>query len=291
MMAAHPLTGIHVLVTRPRQQADALCALIEAAGGRALRWPLLDIVSIDNPQPAIELLSRQQAWDWLIFVSSNAVHFALMLNHRLHDLTVDSRVAAVGKATANALIQAGIRVDLIPEPQFNSESLLASSALAEIRNQRILIVRGQGGREILAQELRNRGAQVAYAEVYRRIVPDIETEEWIRQWRLGNIHVVTITSGEALDHLMRLLGESAAEFAPYTPLVVIGSRIERLARERGWYQVISAANASDQAIVEGVIQLLSTSGSFSPGMRASSIRSSRIGSGVIEERMGGEREP
>jgi len=253
-----PLSGIGVLVTRPREQADGLCALIEAVGGRAMRLPLLEIVAVDDPTPAVALLSRPNRWDWVIFASTNAVRFALAIHGGPYTPQRRTRIAAIGQATAEALTKAGIRVDLIPKPQFNSESLLASSEMADVTGRSILIVRGEGGREHLAEILRARGAEVAYAEVYRRILPKAGIAHWIDLWRQGHIDVVTITSGEALNNLTQLLGETKHEFAERTPLVVIGPRVEKLARDQGWRYVISAEPASDQAVTDAIIRLVET---------------------------------
>jgi len=250
-----PLSGIGVLVTRPREQADGLCALIEAAGGRAIRLPLLEIAAVDDPAAAGELLSRSERWDWLVFTSTNAVRFALAICGGSYTTSRRTRIAAIGEATAEALAEAGVRVDLIPKPQFNSESLLASPEMADVTGKSILIVRGEGGREHLAEILRARGAEVAYAEVYRRILPEADAAHWIGLWRQGHIDVVTITSGEALNNLARLLGEARHEFAERTPLVVMGSRVEKLARDQGWRCVIGAEPAGDRAMAETIVRL------------------------------------
>jgi uroporphyrinogen-III synthase len=253
--AARPLSGITVLVTRPAAQAAGLCALIESAGGRALRLPLLDIEPVGDGAAAAELLNRADYWDWLIFVSANAVRCALALGDWAGRRSPRTRIAAVGEATAKALEEAGIQVDLIPKPQFNSESLLAAPEMADVANRRILIVRGVGGRELLAGALRERGADMAYAEVYRRMRPTADASGWIDLWRRGGIDVAMVTSGEALTHLMELLGESGAEFADRTPLVVIGPRIAELARARGWRRAVAAEQASDQGIADTIIRL------------------------------------
>lgn len=253
-----PLSGIGVLVTRPREQAESLCALIEAAGGRALRLPLLDIAPIDDPAPAAKLFARRKPWDWLIFASANAVRFTLAIHGGSFSPPESTRVAAIGQATAETLNKAGIRVDLIPKPQFNSESLLASPEMTNVTGKSVLIVRGEGGRAHLGQTLKARGAEVAYAEVYRRMLPEGDIAHWVDLWRQGGIDVVVITSGEALNNLASLLGEAKHEFAERTPLVVIGTRVEQLARDQGWRRVTSAEPASDQAITEAIIRLFKT---------------------------------
>lgn len=253
---ALPLAGLTVLVTRPAGQAEGLCGLIESAGGRALRLPLLDIVPVADNRGAIELLNRQDHWDWLIFVSANAVRFALAAGGwHVSTSNTRPRLAAVGEATAKALENAGMRVDLIPKPQFNSESLLASPELAHVAGQRILIVRGVGGREHLAEVLQERGAKTAYAELYQRAQPAPEASIKLAHWRRDGIGAVVATSGEALGRLMELLNGAGAEFAYRTPLAVIGPRIAELARERGWHRVSIAEQANDTGLMAALTQL------------------------------------
>lgn len=253
MAAAPPLAGMRVLVTRPVEQANGLCGMIETAGGVALRLPMLEIVALESADAA--LLGQPGAWDWWIFVSANAVRHACPRIDRVGLRQAGTRVAAVGEATARALVDNGIRVDLIPEPQFNSEALLAMPTMADVAGKRILIVRGQGGREHLATILRERGAAIRYAEVYRRICPAGDHAGWIERWRNGGIDAATLTSGEALSHLMAWLGPHAAEFAANIPLVTLGARVAELARQQGWQRVTATETASDQAIVDALLRM------------------------------------
>lgn len=252
---AYPLAGLTVLVTRPTGQAAGLCGLIESAGGQALHLPLLEIVPVADSEAAAELLSRRDFWDWLIFVSANAVRFALPIGAWAGEWPLPARIAAVGEATAKELAGAGIRVDLIPKPQFNSESLLAAPEMRDVAGRRILIVRGVGGREHLASVLGSRGAETAYAEVYRRAPPPADAAAPIKLWQKGGIGAVVVTSGEALGHLMELLGDEGAELALHTPLAVIGGRVAELAIKRGWRRVAVAEQASDRGLVEAIVRL------------------------------------
>jgi uroporphyrinogen-III synthase len=251
-----PLAGLTILVTRPAGQAAELCGRIEAAGGRALHLPLLEIVPVDDPGKAAEHLGREDYWDWVIFVSANAVRFAAEIGGWTDRASSRTRIAAVGAATAGALEEAGIRIDLVPKPQFNSESLLADPAMADAAGRRILIVRGVGGREHLAEALKERGAEVVYAEVYRRAPPSLDdARPVIDAWRQGGVDAVVLTSGEALGRLMELLGTGAAEWASTTPLAVIGERIAGLARNAGWSRIAVAERAGDRELVDALVRL------------------------------------
>lgn len=219
-----------------------------------MRLPLLEIAPVGQDAPAVELLRRPDHWDWLVFISANAVRCALDLVGGALPALARTRVAAVGAATARALATAGIQVDLIPKAQFNSESLLAAPEMAEMAGRRVLIVRGEGGRELLADTLRARGAELAYAEVYRRRRAPVEASALAALWGNGGIGLAVVTSGEVLDHLMEILGEAGAAFATGTPLAVIGARVGQLARERGWRRVIVAEQASDAELAAAIVR-------------------------------------
>ena len=112
--AFRPLSDVTVLVTRPEGQGANLAGLIEADGGRAVLAPLLNIEPGPDPARPSELLNDPESWDWLIFVSANAVRQALGLEGWTRRLTGRTRIAAVGETTAAELERAGLRVDLVP---------------------------------------------------------------------------------------------------------------------------------------------------------------------------------
>jgi uroporphyrinogen-III synthase len=247
-----------VVVTRPQDQCEGLCALIEAAGGHPLRLPLLAIEACDDPQGGAWALQHLENWDWLIFVSANAVRYASALGCRWSALPGRTQVAAVGRGTAEALLACGVTVDLQPKAQFNSEALLDAPAFQRIGGQRLLIVRGSGGRELLADTLRARGATVEYAEVYRRVPVAGDISSLLKVWREGGIDAVILTSGEALHHLAGLLGAGNADLLVRTPLAVMGERIACLARDLGCQTVVAATEASDQGLCDALIRLAQT---------------------------------
>ena len=161
------LAGRGILVTRPAHQAEGLCALIEAAGGRALRFPVLEIRPAADVAAVQAGLGRLAESDLAVFVSANAVNCTLdTLAPR--PWPADVRIAAVGAATARALEDRGLHVTHCPETGFTSEALLALPALRDMSGRRVLILRGDGGREQLRETLTARGAQVDYLEVYQR---------------------------------------------------------------------------------------------------------------------------
>jgi uroporphyrinogen-III synthase len=239
------LSGIGVLVTRPAGQADGLCRLIEAAGGRAIALPAACIAPVVDPEPARTLLAAP--WDLLIFVSRNAVEQAIPLcpGGRLPE---GPAIAAVGQATARALSAAGRDPDLVPGGRFDSEALLAMDAMEDVLGFRILIVRGEGGRATLGETLVRRGARVAYAEVYRRLLPEIDPTQLMERWHC-DIQLATATSDEILMNLLHLVTPSGRDALLATPLVVVSERTAELARSLGFVRVEVADRAGDPEIL------------------------------------------
>ena len=249
-----PLRGWRVLVTRPVDQAHGLCERIERAGGIPIRFPLLNIEPVPDPVLVLTHLRRLADFDWLIFVSANAVRYAFDLDGWWQQGR-RPRVAAVGRGTANVLRELGVEVDLAPKAQFNSESLLAAEEFRSCAGKRFLIVRGMGGRELLAETLRQRGAAVDYAEVYRRAAPTEGAEALLPAWRRGEVDAVVLSSKDALDNLMALLGEAGPALLRQTPVAVIGERLATLARALGCQRLDVAAEASDDGLCDAVVRL------------------------------------
>jgi len=190
-----PLRGVTVLVTRPREQAAELVDRIEASGAVAVMFPVIEIVARDRAEVAAGAASAGDP-DVTIFVSPNAVRYGL--NY------AGGRVAAIGPATAAAIETAGVAVDIVPERGFDSEHLLAEAALENVRGQRVRIVRGNGGREKIANTLRERGAVVDYLEVYARRPPAYTGDELDaieKRWRGGGIDVAIVMSVQSLKNL------------------------------------------------------------------------------------------
>lgn len=246
------LAGAHVLVTRPLHQAENLCRLIENGGGTAIAFPALDIVASDNSETIKALLGQPNNFQWLVFVSANAVNFALKANGGKIQQFKSERYAAVGQATARAMAAAGIPVDLLPEQGYNSAALLAMPQMQHVKGQAFLIVRGEGGREELADTLRSRGATVSYLEVYKRAKPDIDNGPVLSLLTENRLDVVTVTSAESLHNLLDMIGEGHHKLLLAIPLVVVSDRIRFIAADLGFNQITVTDSPADSAILEAV---------------------------------------
>lgn len=225
------LAGRGVLVTRPRGLAEAFAAALERRGARAIVFPAIDI----QPLPAPQALRRAADYDLAIFVSPSAVRVA-----STHIAAWPPAVAAIGSGTRRELEHLGVRNVVAPSARADSEALLAE--LAEVAGKRILIVRGEGGRPVLGDTLAARGATVEYAECYRRVRPAADPSALLNAWR--QVHAVTVSSTEAFDNLLAILG--AGWLA--TPMFVPHPRIADHARASGAAEVLVAGPGDDETI-------------------------------------------
>ena len=250
------LLGCRVLVTRPRHQASGLVQHIEAEGGEALCLPTIEIQPLPLNDLGWDMGGDAAPVDGIIFISPNAVENGIEPLRDAGLLNRDVRVAAVGSATANTLRSADIPVDLVPQQGADSEALLAHPDLQRVAGQRYLIVRGEGGRELLATTLRERGAEVRYAEVYCRVIPE-QGGERLRSWLAARaVDVLTSTSAAGLRNLLDLAGAKAVPLLRVLPLVVVSERMLQLAVQLGFKGPIQVAEAAgDIAVTEAVIEL------------------------------------
>jgi uroporphyrinogen-III synthase len=246
------LSGYTILVTRPEHQADPLCRLIEAAAGRALRLPALRIEPNIDDSGLSQRLAHLSDYQIAIFISPNAVRLGLEAIARAGGLTDSLLLATVGKGSARALHQLlGRAADLVPDGSYDSEALLQLEPLQHVNGKRILIVRGIGGRELLAETLQQRGAFVDYAEVYRREPPPPPPDS---DW-LDKVDIITVTSSEALRNLVTMTPPARHAKLFAKPLLVISQRSAEQARLLGFKQPpLVSPLAGDEAIVATLIE-------------------------------------
>jgi uroporphyrinogen-III synthase len=162
--------------------------------------------------------------------------------------------AAVGSETARALREIGVVEVLVPQGRGDSEALAALPELGDAAGRRIVIFRGQGGREALREALVARGARVEYAQCYRRTRPRAEMGPLLERWTRGGIDAVSITSSEGMENLFAMLadtGMSGPALLRATPVFVPHPRVGDAARSRGIERVIVTA-AGDQALAEAL---------------------------------------
>jgi len=250
-----------VLVTRPVGQADALCTAVEAAGYTAHSQPLLELRALaELPPTQRQLLLDLDRYQHVIFISGNAVHFGMAcIEDYWPQVPVGLAWYAIGDATAALLQGFGIKA-VTPGNSMTSEGLLALPQLHTVVDQRILIIKGEGGRATLREELLRRGATVDELACYRRACPDLPVGELAARLSEWRINLVMISSGEGLDNLQTLLRWPETTKFRDICVIVPSQRVARLAQEAGFEQVVTAENASDVAMLHALEEWQPSSG-------------------------------
>ncbi|MEM6638259.1 MAG: uroporphyrinogen-III C-methyltransferase [Pseudomonadota bacterium] len=239
------MSGAHrVLVTRPAGQCEALVDALTQQGFSVTAVPAIEIKPVDLSAASIDALTGTPKPDLLIFISRNAVRYGLPRLPARDDAA--QKVAAVGPSTAKALSDAGWTCDITPEDGFTSEALLAHDALASLDEQRVVIVRGEGGRALLGDTLRARGAEVHYAEVYRRAVPPSAAHA-LNQAIANGIDIITVTSVETLANVHNLANKQNAALLTDVTLLTASERVLKKAQSLGYTQTPVLATAPDDA--------------------------------------------
>ena len=234
------LHGRGILITRPREQAQGLAKLVEAAGGRAIVFPAIEIQDVP--------LRKLAEFDLAIFVSPTAVKRALAAMK----WPPGAKAAALGRGTQRELERHGIKGIIAPDAGADSEALLAVPELQRVAGRRIVILRGEGGRSLLGDTLAARGAQVEYAECYRRVRPQTDSGPLLTAFAKGAVHAVTVSSAEGLENLLEMLGAAGRKHLKKTPLFVPHPRIAAEAKRLGLGEA-SVGGASDQEMFERLV--------------------------------------
>ena len=248
------LQNIGVLVTRPQHQTAKLCAMIEENGGKAIRFPVMEICGIDNDPQLNQLADRISDFNIAIFISANAVNYGVKLICSRRSWPNSLKIAAVGKSSAKALDSLGLIADIFPFEHFNSEALLSLDEMHDVNGKKIIIFRGGAGRELLAETLTRRGANVKYANCYKRSVPKTNPLPLIKLWEHNELDVIVTTSNEGLQNLYDMVGEQGRNGLLNTVLLVVSERAVDLAMKLGFKLMpIVSAQASDEAIVAALV--------------------------------------
>lgn len=248
-----PLAGRSIVVTRPRAQAGGLAEAIAAAGGTPLIFPLLEIEPVADLAPLVAAGEQLADYALAVFISPNAVDYSLPVLLAGQTWPATLRPAAVGPGTVKALAERGVGNCLVPSERFDSEALLALPELSaeRIGGRRVAIFRGDGGRELLADTLRERGATVECIACYRRLPPASDASPLLAAWQAGQLDALTISSSEALRHLHALLDDAGRAQLAATPLFVPHARIADSARALGLHNIVLTAGA-DAGVVAGL---------------------------------------
>lgn len=249
-------------MTRPREQAANLCGRLADLGATPVRYPVLEIFDIEDIGPLQDAAIRLEQFDLVVFVSPNAVVKALdiMLRHRRWPTGLAA--AAMGRSSECELAARGVERVISPKLRFDSEALLEAPDLQDMQGKRVLICRGDGGRELLGETLTARGAAVEYLTVYRRGKPDLDPAPLLALWETGRLDAVTLTSSEGLRHMVKMVGHLGHAWLKKTPTFVPHARISEQATRFGLRKIL-ATGPGDDGLIDGMLEYFAHHGQSS----------------------------
>jgi uroporphyrinogen-III synthase len=246
------LQGLRLWVTRPSQQAAALCALLGAAGADVLALPLLEIAPAADPAALQAAITDLTQFDLAIFVSPSALDAVFA---QLSEWPKPLPLAVVGPGSARRASELGVEQIICPQSQFDSEGLLLEPALQNLQNKKIVLFRGNGGRELLPEILQERGAKLTIVSAYQRQAPRFDQAHLQNELAAGCDGIV-ISSSEAAQHLFRLAGDGVLQALQSRLYFVPHPRIAETLIALGAKQV-ELTKAGDQGILRGLQQYFS----------------------------------
>jgi len=225
--------------------------MIHGAGGEAILFPVLEIHDVEDLKPLLAVVARLDEFDLAVFISPNAVNKAMNLITAHRALPPGLQCAAIGRGGVKELARFGVTNAIAPARRFDSEALLELPELQEMRGKRIVIFRGDGGRELLGDTLKARGAGVEYAECYRRGTPNLDAAPLLKAWARNELDAVTVTSSEGLRNLYEMIGALGRQWLRKTPVFVPHPRIAEVARELGLTRVI-VTEPADEGLMDAL---------------------------------------
>ncbi|MHC8369188.1 uroporphyrinogen-III synthase [Pseudomonas sp. ZT5P21] len=244
------MTGWRLLLTRPADEAAALSEVLAQAGVFSSSLPLLEIEPIPASDTMREVIRQLDRYCAVIVVSKPAARMAVDLISQYWPQPPRLKWFSVGAATAQILDDHGLDVSF-PGEGDDSEALLELAPLREAvarPDPRVLIMRGEGGRELLAERLRELGASVEYLELYRRDLPQYPPAALPERIKAERLNGLVVSSGQGFEHLHQLAGDTWAQLAQL-PLFVPSPRVAELARAAGAQTVVDCRGASAAALL------------------------------------------
>ncbi|MCF6346362.1 MAG: uroporphyrinogen-III synthase [Thiomicrorhabdus sp.] len=259
------LVPFTLLNTRPSHQAAALSSAVQNQGGQVVLCPTIEIQWCTFENTVIDLCSGV---DKIIFISVNAVQgflnspFYSDYLKALKSPTTSITLYAIGRATQQYGISHQLPLTVLSNTEFDSESLLAHPVMQSVNQTSILIVKGQGGRALLADTLKNRGANVQFLDVYRRSLAPFCRLNWLK-FRASCAPVLLITSIESIQNLLKNIIQFDSDYAQLNhpkwsflqATVVFSERIKTFMENQGWHGTILVVSSQSNA---GIIDTLLT---------------------------------
>lgn len=259
-MNAGPLAGRRIVVTRAARQSGGLQERLEWQGAEVVLLPTIEIVPPESYGPLDDALRRAAEFDWLLVTSANAVR---VIGDRLAALGTTPavlehlRCAVVGRATADALCELGLKVEVVPERAVGEA--LADALVDRVREKRVLLVRAAAARDVVPEALIAAGASVVVVDAYRTVIPENAAERARAVFGGESLaDAVVFTSGSTVMHLLDVLREAEVSFPSHVACVSIGPVTSATLRDAGLTIATEAATASLDSLVDACVRLYST---------------------------------
>ena len=246
------LSCIRALITRPEPMATLLVNMIRQANGQAFAMPMLEISPIPESQSMRNKLLMLDEFDKIIITSRFAACFGMeLIATYWPQIPVKGQWFSIGSGTAAELDLFDIRAHY-SKTGIDSEALLALNAFRSVQNEKVLIIKGLGGRDLLQKQLNELGANLHLLEVYKRSCPIYEANTVVKALDTHRINTIICGSGETVDNLAGYLPQ------PYRYqycVLVPSQRIARQARNLYFQQIINVGGASNEAILHSLNQV------------------------------------
>ena len=258
-----PLFGKRIIVTRTREQASELVSLLGENGAHCLEHATISIHPPDSWEETDQAITHLQSFDWVLFTSINAIHHFFK---RLYDQGQDSRtlhgvsIAAIGRVTANILLEYGLKADLIPD-EFTGDGLAEAMVQQGLEGQKILIPRALKAREILEKTIQENGGKVVVAPVYQNVPPVYEGTVLREEIKNGEVDMVTFTSSSTVTNFMAMLNatdnKELQEFLKDVKIAVIGPVTAKTVQKFGLTIDVQPETYTIASMVDSIVDYFS----------------------------------
>ena len=254
-MSSDALQGVRVLVTRPQPQADTLAQHLSRYGAEPVVMPMIEITPLFTSEilPLTSPLTDISQFNKVVAVSIPSAEIAFNLSPKKPEA---ADWFTPGLSTAKTLARFGITA-LCPDALFTSEALLQLPGLQNIAGERILLLKGEGGRDVIEQTLKARGADVVPLVLYRRVCPKYSNSMLEQTVASKTINAIVATSSQIVTHLLACFqAVNAKSFICMQPLLVPSERVAEHARAKGFTQTVVCQSAGNDDVTAALLQLI-----------------------------------
>lgn len=258
-----PLFGKKVLITRAKDQARAFTELINSYGGQAIEVPTIKITDPDSfidVDYALERFESGKGYDWIIFTSANGVAFFVKrMIETDKDLRIlaGAKIATIGPATARAVRQLLLKIDLVPE-EFVAEGLIEEFKKIGVEGKSFLIPRAKVARDVLPNTLREMGAEVTVAEVYQTVLDESAGQKIKELLSEGQVDIATFTSPSTIQNFAKLVGSDLKALMDGVTVAGIGPVTVEAIEKLGLSADIVAEEYTIPGLVDAIVKHFKT---------------------------------